>query len=159
MRNRSDSSFNSTGSFPFTLWSSLVIISPGRRLGFGSRTASRWLNKGQDKTSPEIVEITYSILSRKTKKQNFYYTATIYNLHLALGRSVRTKFNVSLELSCVLAIFVCFLPFAPLHLPVLFSFAQIPLLINVWCQRDVCRPCNQFIFPALLFLFTQVLST
>ena len=56
------------------------------------------------------------------------------------------------------SIFVCFLRFAPLHLPALFSFAQIPVLINVWCQRHVCRPCNQFIFPALLFLCTPVLS-
>ena len=63
------------------------------------------------------------------------------------------------ELSCVPAIFVCFQYLAPLHLPALFSFAQIPILINVRCQQHVCRPCNHFIFPALFILHTQVLST
>ena len=59
----------------------------------------------------------------KPKKQNSHYTATIYNLHLTCERSVRTKFNVSLDHSCVLpSLFVsCVLHhfiyprFSPLH--------------------------------------------
>ena len=177
MRNRSHSSFNSTGSFPFTLWSSLVIISPGRRLGFGSRAASRWLNKGQDKASPKIVEIKYSILSRKTKKQNLYYTATIYNLHLAFERTVRTKFNVSLELSWVLpSVFVsCLLHhfiyprFSPLRkfqylltfgssdmfvvlvtssfFPRFYFFAHRYWVLDVWRRQHVFPPVKQQFCP------------
>ena len=160
MRNRSDSSFNSTGSFPFTLWSSLVIISPGRRLGFRSRAANRWVNKGQDRTSTLIVEITYSILSRKAKKKGKTFVIQQPSLTCILLSSAASAPNLMYhELSCVPAIFVCFQHLAPLHLPALFSLAQIPVPVNVWCQQHVCRPCNHFIFPALFFLHTQVLST